>query len=403
MCKWIRMSIRLAVTAIILSTPVICWGQANINKAQLKQQLIDLMHQYHLPGGAVAIIRGGKMLYAHGFGWADQYHHIPATSHTLFRIASISKTITAISMLKLAQMYKLKLNQPVYSILNDLKPLKGLSLNPLAKKITLQNLLNMTSGWDGWSKHAFDPMFDVWPKYYSQIIGHNAPMKCSTDARLMLSLPLSNQPGKQFHYANINYCLLGLVIDKTLKKPYDYLGYEHFVRRYVLKPIGIYDMKIGSANINKHFKNEAIYYSNKNYSPSNQRFLSDLPYSYDKILHKNFSDGGWLASAQDLAKIANALQSNHLLNQHSLHSMLATPQSLKQRHSSLKKWHYGMGWFVQNNHQYSTHGSFSGTNSLLIIRPDHTIFSFIFNKKPQPMVKLWRMRQTLYTLAKKIA
>ncbi|MCH9643533.1 MAG: beta-lactamase family protein [Gammaproteobacteria bacterium] len=392
---------RLFIVPAVIVSPSLCVAQVSIDGTQFKQRLNAIMREYHIPGGAVAIISQRKLLYAHGVGWANRKKHIVATSKTLFRIASISKTVTAISILKLMQMHKLKLDEKVYSILNNLKPLRGLKTNPTVKTITLRNLLNMTSGWNGWGSNVFDPMFGIWPKRYREIIGHRAPMQSVTDARLMLSRPLHNQPGKHFHYANINYCMLGLVVDKVLHKPYNYLGYEHFVQRHVLRPMGIYDMRIGSANFARRLRREAIYYPSREFKNYNRRFLADLPYSHDDILHKNFSDGGWLASAQDLAKIASELEYGNVLTTSSLRAMFAKPATLAERHCwfcSKAPWHYGMGWFVQNNHEYTTHGSFTGSNSLLIIRPDHTIFAFVFNSKPEPMGQLWEMRQKLYKL-----
>lgn len=74
----------------------------------LHQHIVKLMQQYHIPGGSIAIMRHRKLIYARGLGWSDKENHIRAKATTLFRIASISKTITAIAILKLVEEKKIK-------------------------------------------------------------------------------------------------------------------------------------------------------------------------------------------------------------------------------------------------------------------------------------------------------
>ena len=354
------------------------------------------MQQYHIPGGSIAIMKNHRLVYSHGLGWSDKENHIRARATTLFRIASISKTITAIAILKLVEEKKLKLDTPVFSILKNIKPYHHLKLNKEAYTITVRNLLNMTSGWDA---NQFDPVFDNWPKHYALPTGHESISGSNITARLALHLPLKTHPGKQFSYANLNYCLLGLIINKLTNTPYNYRGYQHFVQRHILQPLHIYNMHIANSNFNQRDPDEAIYYPSEYYNYNDPLFLMDLPYGDDDILQKNYAAGGWVATSIDLARIAEGIKSGKILSKKSFHEMMALPKTLRPYRCNIctgeTTWHYGMGWFVLSNHQYSTHGSFTGSNSLLIIRKDGTIFALIFNRRPSPTEKLWAFRRKL--------
>jgi len=114
------------------------------------------MLKYEIPGGALAVTSGGKMIYARGYGWADVEENLPATPASLFRIASISKPITAVAVMTLVQDGKLKLDDHALHVLN-LKPLTGAKEDPRLVKITVRQLLQHTGGWD--RDKSGDPMF----------------------------------------------------------------------------------------------------------------------------------------------------------------------------------------------------------------------------------------------------
>ena len=75
------------------------------------QLIPDLMRKYAIPGGAVAVLRDGKLLYARGFGYADVENKTPVQPDALFRIASVSKPITSAAIMKLVEEGKLKLDE----------------------------------------------------------------------------------------------------------------------------------------------------------------------------------------------------------------------------------------------------------------------------------------------------
>ena len=77
------------------------------------QVISDFMRTYSIPGGAVAVMRDGRLIYARGFGYADVENKTPVQPDALFRIASVSKTLSSAAIMKLVEEGKLKLDDRV--------------------------------------------------------------------------------------------------------------------------------------------------------------------------------------------------------------------------------------------------------------------------------------------------
>jgi CubicO group peptidase (beta-lactamase class C family) len=349
--------------------------------SSFENQFINLLRQWQIPGGTVAIVKNDRVVYAKGFGWANKETRTPAEPDSLFRIASVSKLFTAVTVLKLAQEGKLNLEDPVFSILNDLPPMDGRAINPRIYEIKVKNLLQMSSGWFSPGGH-WDPMFGPWSKQMVDRLQGQVPASCESTVRVMMTMPLRSKPGSNFVYSNLDYCLLGLVINKASGHPYGYQGYEDHVTQQVLAPVGINNMFIGDTLPTARMPNEATYYSDS--APNSEdEFLNYLPYSEQQILKKNFSDGGWVATSTDLARFMYALSHGQILNQTYLQIMQSKPDYLS--HSD-KGDYFSMGMKVYNLGSGQTYwiqtGSFTGTNAMVVNRPDGTTIAVTFNNRP---------------------
>lgn len=288
--KWLWVIISLLIVKTACAYPLS--GRYKTQYFRFDQKFIHLLQTWHIPGATVAVIKHHRLVYLRGFGWADIAKHRPMQPDSMFRIASVSKTLTATAVLTLAQQGKLKLNDSIYRVLG-LSPLPGSHVNSSVYGITIADLLHMSAGWGQW----FDPMFGPWPKNYVKRLGQQPPVSCATAARFMMSQPLAYRPGTQFHYANINYCLLGLVVSKVATGHISMQGYVDYVRSHLLKPIGISNMYIANTALGHQPKNEVHYYPTRpvqHHYPANRNMvvLSDLPYGHDQILQKNFPNGG---------------------------------------------------------------------------------------------------------------
>jgi CubicO group peptidase (beta-lactamase class C family) len=231
------------------------------------------MQHYHVPGIAVVVTRNGEIVYAKGYGYADTSLKTAVTPNSLFRLASVSKPITATAILKLVEEKKLTLNDRVFGPGAVLGTQYGHP--PYAtgvQQITIRELLQHTSG--GWTNNFTDPMF------------HHPEMTAEELISWTLDHQgLTNQPGKVFAYSNFGYCILGRVIEKLTGMPYDAA-----VKKLILTPAGISSMQIGGNTREQRKPGEVIYYGQNN----------EDPYMYN--ISRMDAHGGWIASAIDMAR-----------------------------------------------------------------------------------------------------
>ncbi|VDI52267.1 Hypothetical predicted protein [Mytilus galloprovincialis] len=174
---------------------------------QLDQIIVDFMQQQDITGGSLAICFHGNLIYTQGYGLANS--GLKALSSSLFRLASISKTITAVSILKLVEDGKLKLDQKIFGqngILKKYKPSgKG---DKRLLKITVRHLLQHSGGWD--RDQVGDAVFWKLPKKKNDDSYSDEAL-----IRYMLSRKLQFTPGKRHAYSNLGYLILGKVIEEV--------------------------------------------------------------------------------------------------------------------------------------------------------------------------------------------
>lgn len=374
-------------------------GQSVPEMALFDQTFVQFMKKWQMPGASVAVVKDGKVVFARGYGFADERHRHPVLPYSLFRIASVSKVVTAIAIMKLVQDGRIHLDDSAFQILNDLKPLPGRTLNPAIYRTTVKDLLQISSGWASRAQGGFDPMFGPWPARFSKNLPEEAPASCYNTARLMMTWPMHYKPGTRQSYINLDYCLLGLIINKATRTPYGYAGYQNYVLNHILKPIGIYDMRIGSTRWSEKSWNEVRYYR----CPRNANSSTYLPYSNQDILKKNFSNGGWVASSPDIAKLVYALAQGKILRGPYLEKMLASPAF-----KAGQKTYFSMGLKVsklaERQHYWVMTGSFTGTNAYVLRKANGTVIVALFNSRPDAGSLFGRFRPELkqLLLSKKI-
>ncbi len=174
-----------------------------------------------IPGAALAVTRHGRLVYARGFGFADRDAGRPVRPRTLFRVASVSKTLTAATVLHLAGRGRLRLDDPVLDVLGpevsggDRPP-----ADPRWSRVTVREALQHRGGWD--REASFDPMFR--PVAIAREFGVEPPAGPDLIIRSMLRRPLDFDPGARYAYSNFGYCLLGRVIEKVAGQDYGRAG-----------------------------------------------------------------------------------------------------------------------------------------------------------------------------------
>lgn len=346
-----------------------------------------LMLKYHIPGGAVAVVKDGWLVLARGYGLADKKRNQPVQPDSLFRIASISKPITAVAILKLVEEGRLDLDAKAFQILNHLRPPAGRTVDPRIPEITIRQLLQHSGGWD--RKQSFDPMFDATLIRIkaARTVGAPAPASCETVIRYMLGEPLDFTPGSRHAYSNFGYCVLGRVIEKVTGR-----GYEQYVQTQVLAPMGINRMRIGGSLLEGRAEGEVRYYDYpgarlaRSVFPAGRR-LVPRPYG-GYHLEATDAHGGWIASAIDLMRFVTAVDGRitppDILKPETIRLMISRPALPDWKGSSS---YYGMGWNVRpirGDANWWTGGVLPGTCRTILVWTHHGFaWAALFNSQPK--------------------
>jgi N-acyl-D-amino-acid deacylase len=204
---------------------------------RLDEVMKQILARHEVPGAAVAITHNGKLIVARGYGWADIEAHQPVQPITLFGLASVSKPITGVTILKLVEAGRLHLDDHVFQLLGELRTPPGHRLDPRLKEITIRMLLEHAGGWD--RTKSGDPT-GFGEKVHNEL---NVPLPVTIDQLIyyMNGQPLDFTPGTEQKYSNYGFAILGRVIEKVTGQPY-----VQNVEQNTLEPMGIRGIKMSS-------------------------------------------------------------------------------------------------------------------------------------------------------------
>ncbi len=292
----------------------------------LDSTMKQFMVERNISAGALAITYRGRLMLAKGYTWAPKGDE-PVAPESLFRIASVSKPITAVAVLHLVETGRLSLDEQVADVLK-LTPLEGQAMDARLKQVTILHLLQHLGGWD--RDKAYDPMFQ--DRRIASALEIKEPIGTADIIKFMNGELLQSEPGTAYAYSNYGYCLLGRVIEQRSGLPY-----EDYVRREILAPLGIHAMQIGKSRRDEHAPGEVTY-------------EGERPYGNFRLENLD-AHGGWIASALDLARFAAALDnpSRHpVLSPGSIERMFALPENLPGKEYKLGDAYYACGWQVRD-------------------------------------------------------
>jgi len=243
----------------------------NPNSDAVSAFVIPFMQKWAVPGLSLAVARSGNTIANRTFGYANPMTREIVTSSTRFRIASISKPITASTIFKLIEQNQLALTDTIFGAGGRLGTQYGtLPYGPNIETITLQHLLEHASG--GWQNDNNDPMFQQTNLSAGDLISW-----------ILDSQPLLDTPGHTYRYSNFGYCILGRVIETITGQPY-----VDAVRDLILAPSGVTQMAIAGNTAAERQYPEAMY------------FGVGLQAPYNLPIHRMDSHGGWIATPSDL-------------------------------------------------------------------------------------------------------
>ncbi len=177
----------------------------------------DYATKRNFPGLAYGIVVDGKLVYSGGTGFTDVAKKTAATPKSLFRIASMTKSLTAMAILQLRDQGKLRLDDPAQQYIPELKQLTYLTAD--APLITVRNLMTHSAGF---------PEDNPW--------GDRQLADSDADLINLIKGGLSNAnaPGIAYEYSNLGFAMLGNIITKVSGKPY-----QQYITETILKPLGM--------------------------------------------------------------------------------------------------------------------------------------------------------------------
>jgi CubicO group peptidase (beta-lactamase class C family) len=321
----------------------------------LIQKIDALMAEIYKPGepGAAIIVRkDGRTIFRKGYGLADLELGVPVEPDMIFRLGSITKQFTAVSILRLAETGKLTLQDEITKFLPDY-PTKG-------KKITIEHLLTHTSGLKSYTNMS------EWLTMWRKDMTVNEIIDISKDQ------PMEFAPGERWTYNNTGYILLGAIIEKVSG-----LTYEDFVQKNIFGPLGMKHSCYGNTD-------RIIPRRVPGYQMGKDGFIN-APYL---SMTQPYAAGSLLSSVDDMAVWNDAVFSGKLVRKEWL-DRAWTPYKLINGEST----GYGYGWFISDyaGHRFIEHGGgINGFTTYQLTLPEDHIFlailtnSAIAGRAPEP-------------------
>lgn len=339
--------------------------------SQCDTQMQTFMANYQIPGATLAIAKNGKLVYMRAFGNADQAGTEPTQPYHMFRIASISKPITSIAIMKLIEDGQLSLSDKPFGpggILNSDPYFANATIaDTRVHNITIQNLLEHSAGWNRdvpmppgpvspypWGYPHSDPI--AFPLHVTQTLGEANPVTRRAMIKFSIQKGLNFAPGTGNNYSNVGYLVLGEVIEKKTG-----LTYEDYVKENILAPLGIYDIRLGRNLLADKQEREGEYINT---------FTTLSAYGTGQIVPWQYggwsveamdAHGGWIATARDLVRLLTAVDGfpsrPDILSAGTIQTM-TTPSATNPG--------YAKGWSVNSAGTWSHGGSLDGAYSWMV-------------------------------------
>ncbi len=323
-------------------------GSADVPRdGDLSSKVIPFMQKYDVPGMSLCFARDGHIIGTRCFGYANPITRQIVIPESRFRVASISKPITAVAIFKLIEEGRLSLSDKVFGDGALLGTTYGTQpYKPGISDITLEQLLQHTSG--GWLNDGDDPMFQDSAWSTGELINWTLDNQA-----------LKNTPGTNYAYSNFGYCLLGRIIETLSGQTYD-----NYVRDAILQYCGAAGMILaGNTGVDRR-DDEAVYVGAGYDNP------------YDMNVTRMDAHGGWLATASELVHFALAVDNFEfppdLLQAASLTTM-TTPSAVNAG--------YACGWAVNAANNWWHTGGLPGTRTIMVRTSGYRAWAALCNTR----------------------
>ena len=335
---------------------------------KMDQQIERFMGKWSIKGLSLAITRNDSLIYAKGYGMADVEENRPMTPQNILRLASASKLVTAIAIMRLTEEGRLRLDSKVFGpegILNDTAYTNAIK-DPRLFDITVDHLLQHKGGF---GMGAGDPMFNTKDIIAAKYLP--GPPTNEELTEIVLGRRIAFTPGHGFRYSNFGYMLLSLVIERVTGREYwDYVTDE------VLHPAGCYRFRPATNYYADRNDDEVRYYGPDTVSVeewNGSGRMVERVYGGSNV-NGLLGAGGWCASASDLARLVAATDKyphvSNIISNASIDSLTAYAKDDK----------VSRGWSEIDEHgKWRRTGTLSSTHTLIERFPNGECWVLITN------------------------
>lgn len=339
---------------------IITNSQSEIEELEgLDKRIRKFLTRWHLKGASLAITRNDSLVYAKGYGWADEELQVPMEPGHILRMASVSKLITAIGIMKLQDDGLLTIKDKVFGeegILNDSLFTDLTSCDKNYQKVTVEHLMRHQTGF------RRDPLFSS-NDVQTQLRLEHTPTK-EDYYGLVLSRRLRWVPGTSQKYSNFGYLLLSEIIEAVSGQPY-----EQYIKENVLEPAGCYDMHIGGIYHEDRRSNEVRYYTHE----GDGKYIAEYNGS-GRMVERCYGGtnlpllsgaGAWCGSPIEMARLVASVDGDPLIQD------IISAEGIAQMIEYYDPNTFSLGWNdTTPSKGWSRTGTLAGTSALVRRYPD---------------------------------
>ena len=335
---------------------------------KMDARIEKFMRKWHIKGASLAVSRNDSLLYAKGYGWADEEEGIPMEPSHILRMASVSKLMTAVGIMVLQDRDSLSIKDTVFGpggildtpFFNDL-----VKCDKNYKKVTVEHLLRHQVGF------RRDPLFSS-VDVKNQLGLDHAPTK-EDFYGLVLSRKLRWIPGTSQKYSNFGYLLLSEIIENVSGMPY-----EQFMKEEVLEPAGCFDMHIGGIYYEDKRPNEVRYYTHE----GDGKFVEEYTGNGNMVercyggtnLPILSGAGAWCASPAEIARLVASIDGDPGVKD------IISHESFLQMIEYFDENTFSLGWNdTTPSKGWNRTGTLAGTSALVRYYPDSECWIMITN------------------------
>lgn len=354
----------------------------------LDRYVEKFMRRWEIKGGSLAVMKDGRLIYSKGYGWADEEKGEQMTPGHIFRIASLSKLVTATAIMQLCERKVLSLDDKVFGEGGILDcPQFSEIRDKRVRNITVDQLLRHEAGF---TMHKGDPMFTT--REIMLWEGLDSVPDMDRVIEYALGERLGYTPGSGFRYSNLGYLILTKIIEVCSG-----MEYEEYCQENILHPAGCFDMHLAHNLYEDKYPNEVRYYETHDATP-----VPAFDNSGDTLFRSNggsnieglLGAGGWVASPSEFVRFVASIDGDpripDVISEESVRTMITDPSGL----------HKPIGWVRAGEYRdWTRTGTLAGTSAMVKRQKDGCIWMFVTNTSSWRGSKFTRNIDQMYRTA----